>query len=97
MNRFALRATTMAVILAVALLVMTPPLAAQEKPGGKALEARAAANQKAGTAADAAPEIYFPEAVHDFGTIARGSRVSHNFIVKNTGSAPLRLIKAKAT
>jgi hypothetical protein len=40
------------------------------------------------------PQISFPETSYDFGTIAQGSKVSHTFIVRNVGDAPLRLIKA---
>lgn len=43
------------------------------------------------------PVIHFPEPVHDFGTIARGSNVTHIFKVQNTGDAPLQLIKAKGS
>jgi len=40
------------------------------------------------------PQISFPETSYDFGTIAQGSKVSHTFIVRNAGDAPLRLIRA---
>ena len=43
------------------------------------------------------PHIYFPGPSHDFGTIAEGEKVSHTFVVRNTGDAPLRLIKAQGT
>jgi len=43
------------------------------------------------------PQISFPETSYDFGTIAQGSKVSHTFIVRNAGDAPLRLIKAQGT
>lgn len=43
------------------------------------------------------PSIYFPEPSHDFGTISQGTKVAHTFVVKNTGSEPLKLIRAKAT
>jgi hypothetical protein len=43
------------------------------------------------------PQISFPETEYDFGTISQGSKVSHTFVVKNTGDAPLRLIKAQGT
>lgn len=51
---------------------------------------------KSDTAAGA-PQISFPEAVHDFGTITQGSKVSHKFVVRNTGDAPLRLIRAQGS
>ena len=43
------------------------------------------------------PRISVPEASYDFGTIAQGSKVSHAFVVRNIGNAPLRLIKAEAS
>ena len=42
------------------------------------------------------PKIFFPDTSHDFGTVAQGSKVSYTFVVRNTGDAPLKLIKAKA-
>ena len=47
--------------------------------------------------AGAVPEIFFPEPTHDFGTAPQGEKVSHEFVVKNTGTAPLKLIKAKGS
>ena len=43
------------------------------------------------------PSIYFPEESYDFGTISQGTKASHTFVVKNTGSEPLRLISAKGS
>ncbi len=43
------------------------------------------------------PQINFPEIEYDFGKIAQGAKVSHTFVVKNTGNAPLQLIKAAGT
>ena len=43
------------------------------------------------------PQISFPETEHNFGTIAQGAKVSHKFVVRNTGDAPLRLIRAQGT
>jgi hypothetical protein len=40
------------------------------------------------------PIISFPERSFDFGTITQGTKVSHTFVVRNIGDAPLRLIKA---
>ena len=50
----------------------------------------------ADTGNDGTPKIFFPETSHDFGSVAQGSKVSHTFVVRNTGDAPLKLIKAKA-
>ena len=43
------------------------------------------------------PRISFPEPEHDFGTVAQGATVSHKFVVRNVGDAPLRLIRAQGT
>jgi heme/copper-type cytochrome/quinol oxidase subunit 2 len=43
------------------------------------------------------PSIYFPEKSHDFDTIPEGAKVSHTFIVKNVGTEPLELIRAKGS
>lgn len=43
------------------------------------------------------PSIHFPEPEFDFGLIAQGARVSHTFVVKNTGDEPLKLIRAKGS
>ena len=42
-------------------------------------------------------KIFFPETTHDFGTVAQHASLSHTFVVKNTGEAPLKLIRAKAS
>jgi len=54
-----------------------------------------AAAGKADSPPAAGPKIVFPEPIHDFGTVARGASVSHNFKVRNEGSAPLEVISAK--
>ncbi len=93
-----------AVILAVSLLMLSAPLAAQEKPAGTAevkdpaaAPKTLAATSKSIKKTTGGPSIFFPEAMHDFGTIARGSKVSHIFKVINNGDEPLKLIKAKGT
>ena len=43
-----------------------------------------------------AAKIFFPETTFSFGSIAQDSKVSHTFVVKNIGDAPLKLINAKA-
>jgi len=40
------------------------------------------------------PSIYFPESSYDFGSISQGDKVSHTFVVQNTGDKPLKLIRA---
>lgn len=43
------------------------------------------------------PKILFPETSYNFGTIPQGSNVSHTFVFRNVGSAPLRIINAKGS
>lgn len=103
MNRSSLLVAVV-VILTVSLLVFSPSLSAQEKPTAKTDVKKSSIKPKsvstAGKEVDVsggAPVIHFPEPLHDFGTIARGSKVSHNFKVINNGDAPLQLIKAKGS
>lgn len=84
----------------------SPLRAEEEKPGtqsatagkadsGNAPRLLAAARENSATPAAAGPKIVFPEPVHDFGTVTRGASVSHDFKVRNEGSAPLELVGAK--
>ena len=47
----------------------------------------------AGVPATGTPKIVFPETSYDFGAITQGSSVSHVFVVRNAGDAPLTLIE----
>jgi hypothetical protein len=38
------------------------------------------------------PKIVLPETSYDFGTITQGADVSHTFVVRNAGDAPLKLL-----
>ena len=40
------------------------------------------------------PLLHIDNDTHDFGTIGSDEKVSHNFIVRNDGNAPLVIIKA---
>lgn len=42
-------------------------------------------------AAFAAPELTVVEGNYNFGTIAQGKKVPHNFIIRNSGDAPLQI------
>ena len=50
---------------------------------------------RAARAADA-PQAVLTEDTHDFGTVKQGARVVHAFTVRNTGSAPLRMVSTIA-
>ena len=62
-----------------------------------------ASNEPASNDTDAAnpptgdPRIVFPETSYDFGTITQGANVSHTFVVRNAGDAPLKLIEVKGS
>lgn len=43
------------------------------------------------------PSIHFPESTFDFGSISPGDKVTHSFVVKNTGDEPLKIIRAKGS
>jgi len=45
----------------------------------------------------AVPAISIPETSFDFGNVAQATKVSHKFVIKNTGEAPLKLISAKGS
>ena len=45
----------------------------------------------------AAPEILIPENSFDFGNVAQAAKLSHKFVIKNVGAAPLKLISAKGS
>ena len=40
----------------------------------------------------AGPGMLIPEPVYDAGSVDQGTRIQHDFIVKNTGDAELRII-----
>lgn len=43
------------------------------------------------------PQITIPENSFDFGSVPQGSKLTHKFVIKNTGEAPLQLISAKGS
>lgn len=45
----------------------------------------------------AGPKIEFSEREHDFGTFAEGSEVRHDFVFRNAGDAPLRILSVKTS
>jgi hypothetical protein len=53
-----------------------------------------AANPKGDIPASGGPQISFPERSYNFGKITQGAKPSHTFVVKNSGDAPLKLVRA---
>jgi len=46
---------------------------------------------------EAQPKAVFPALEHDFGTVDRGTKVEHTFIVRNEGTAALEILSVKPT
>ncbi len=46
---------------------------------------------------DNAPQAVFPTLVHDFGLVDRGSKLEHEFVVRNEGTGVLEILEAKPT
>ncbi len=42
------------------------------------------------------PRISFMEVEHDFGPVSAGTKLSYTFVFRNTGNAPLRILKLQA-
>ncbi len=66
---------------------LSPDRAEEQTPPGEANDGAVAAS--------GAPQISLPENLFDFGKVTRGAKLTHNFKVRNTGDAPLKIIKAK--
>jgi Protein of unknown function (DUF1573). len=61
-------------------------------------EYQAYAQKKVKTAAKAeGPRLVMKETVHDAGEAAPGSTVSHDFLIENTGSKDLKIVKVIAS
>ena len=43
------------------------------------------------------PKAVFPAMEHDFGTVDRGAKLEHTFMVRNEGNAPLEILSVKPT
>lgn len=86
-------------IAGIAILVIAAVIWLSQDSSSSSSNQDQAANATSGSSQDSQgnPSIYFPEDTYDFGTISQKTQVSHTFIVKNTGSAPLKLIKAKGS
>ena len=42
-----------------------------------------------------APAAVFDELVHDFGQVSRGEKLTHVFVIRNEGNAPLEVLNVK--
>lgn len=41
------------------------------------------------------PEAYVSETTHDMGEVLKGTKVEYSFTIKNTGTAPLKILQAR--
>lgn len=85
-NRMACGSAVLSVL--AVLVVFNPVYSAQAGSGPTAVDkpADAESNQKA-------PEAYFHSLRHNFEPVMEGETITHDFIVENTGSAPLVIKK----
>jgi hypothetical protein len=60
-----------------------------------ALSSTALVAQTAPAASDKAPRLTVVDPIKDFGTVAKGDKLTWNFTVKNTGTADLEIIAAR--
>jgi hypothetical protein len=68
-----------------------------EESSDAVIIAQAEGEQDQPQSSEGGPQIFYPETEFDFGNISQGAKVSHKFVVKNVGDAPLKLIKAKGS
>jgi hypothetical protein len=43
------------------------------------------------------PQVTVPEATHDMGDVLKGTKIEYSFVIKNTGTSPLKIIQARPT
>ena len=75
------------ILAGVALTVSTLPISAQEKEAQQEQSVRVTQN--------AVPQLVVAEPVHDFGEVWIKPTLDHTFVVKNTGSAVLKILNVK--
>jgi len=77
------------------LLIPAGVMAAQsDTTGGPAAAATAGSTTASGQAAEK-PVAFFPETTFNFSPVLEGTEVSHDFVVRNTGSAVLEISRVK--
>lgn len=43
------------------------------------------------------PAAYFPETHYQFTSVLEGTEIRHDFVIRNRGDAPLRIVNVKTT
>jgi hypothetical protein len=77
-------------------LLASSSVFAQTNKGTPATGTQPAATATVSSASGTAPIIEFESTVHEFGTLKKGSPITHNFKYTNTGKEPLILYHCKA-
>lgn len=87
----------LAVVFYALLAISNPAYGQKPKANNQNTAQSTQSDDNTGQAPTGGPKIFFPETVHDFGTVMQGEEATHKFVVKNVGDAPLKLIKAKGS
>jgi hypothetical protein len=85
-------------LLGMALILLLLPagvLAAQGDTTGTPAPAATTDSTAASGQAAEKPVAFFPETTFNFAPVLEGTEISHNFVVRNTGSAVLEISKVK--
>jgi hypothetical protein len=43
------------------------------------------------------PSAFVPEPVYEFGQVVDGTKITHDYVIQNKGSAPLKIEKVKTS
>lgn len=80
-----------ALLLGIALAMAVSVVGCEKESGSKT------ASTSSAQAGQAAPKIVAPEPIFKFGKVKQGTNVEHVFKIRNAGSAPLKIEKAKGS
>jgi hypothetical protein len=70
-------------------------MAAQSQPAGGSPPATTTDSAAASDQTTEKPVAFFPETTFNFPPVLEGAEVSHDFVVRNTGSAVLEISRVK--
>jgi hypothetical protein len=87
----------LAVMFCAVIVTSNPAYGGQQNADNRKTTQLTQAPDDANQTPTGTPKIFYPETIYDFGPVNQGDKVSHKFIVKNVGDAPLKLIKAKGS
>ena len=84
-------AVVFSLLLVSIIFSVTLALADAPKPGERKVESTGQSEVKG------VPVLEVPETVYDFGVLFEDQNVVHDFVMKNTGNAPLRILRVKTS